>query len=328
KILLNLDHEDGDSILAGCAGGGITEALFTPEKMPAAEGRVWRRLFVSGLLSGHSGIDIASGRANALKVAAGFFAEFADAEVTEVSGGTKSNVIPKEAAVLFSLPPDAEPRLNAAFAAYERRMREAYRHTDAGISLRLEAADAPESVWTPAFSRRFLRALNACPSGVLAFMDEGEGRKQVLTSTNLAASGELADGRISVVSLTRSAENEKRDGLSAEVAKIFADAGAEVNQFGKFPGWLLPKDAPLISTASSVYEKMFGRRPEIITTHGGVECGMIQEKYPDMQIISLGPTITGCHTPEEQLSLASLADTERFLFALIRELTARVFPEQ
>lgn len=320
-ILLNLDHEDGDSILTGCAGGVISEAFFTPETEPAGADRVWFRLTVSGLLSGHSGIDIAAGRANALKIAAGFFAESDGAVPASFTGGTKSNVIPKEADVLFSVAHGDEARLEAAFAAYERRLKTAYSHTDAGITLRLERAEAPQgAVWTEEFARRFVRALHECPSGVLEFADER--RKQVLTSTNLAAAANLPDGRISVLSLQRSADDTKRDACAAGVAAVFEKAGAEVKQYGRFPGWLLPKEAPLIQKAAAVYERLSGRKPNCITTHGGVECGMIQGIYPHMQIISLGPTILGCHTPEEQLSLESLKETERFLFALLRELSS------
>ena len=140
------------------------------------------------------------------------------------------------------------------------------------------------------------------------------------TSSNLAAVADEPEV-FRIITLQRSAVNVSRDALSAEIAFVFREAGADVFTHSSFSGWLLEVNSPLVLRAAEVYERLFGRKPEIETTHGGVECGMIQEKYPAMQIISLGPTIEGCHTVHERMSVLSLEETERFLSALILELS-------
>ena len=305
KILLNLDHEDGNSLLIGCAGGVNTEAVFPKIRtLPKGE---WYTLKISGLASGHSGIDIGLGRANAVKLAADFMTRVNAEQVSAFSSGTKCNVIPKEAEVTFSTEADD---VESVFAAYADEVKERYEKTDSEISMTLERTDEPSF----AYDGFFVHSLHECRNGVVE-----EDARGVLTSSNLAAVVDEADG-FRIITLQRSAVNKSRDALSSEIAFVFREAGADVFTHSSFSGWLLDENSPLVLRAAEVYEKLFGRRPKIETTHGGVECGMIQEKYPEMEIISLGPTIEGCHTVNERMSIQSLEETERFLSELILEL--------
>ena len=305
NTLINLDHEDGNSLLVGCAGGVNTEAVFPKIRtLPKGE---WYTLKISGLASGHSGIDIGLGRANAVKLAADFMTRVNAEQVSAFSSGTKCNVIPKEAEVTFSTDSDA---VESVFAAYADEVRERYAAADPAVSMSLEKTDEPAA----AYDGYFVHALHECRNGVVE-----EDARGVLTSSNLAAVVDEADA-FRIITLQRSAVNTSRDALSAEIAFVFREAGADVFTHSSFSGWLLAENSALVLRAAEVYEQMFGRKPEIETTHGGVECGMIQEKYPEMEIISLGPTIEGCHTVNERMSIQSLDETERFLSALILEL--------
>jgi len=305
NTLINLDHEDGNSLLVGCAGGVNTEAVFPKIRtLPKGE---WYTLKISGLASGHSGIDIGLGRVNAVKLAADFMTRVNAEQVSAFSSGTKCNVIPKEAEVTFSTDSDA---VESVFAAYADEVRERYAAADPAVSMSLEKTDEPAA----AYDGYFVHALHECRNGVVE-----EDARGVLTSSNLAAVVDEADA-FRIITLQRSAVNTSRDALSAEIAFVFREAGADVFTHSSFSGWLLAENSALVLRAAEVYEQMFGRKPEIETTHGGVECGMIQEKYPEMEIISLGPTIEGCHTVNERMSIQSLDETERFLSALILEL--------
>jgi len=305
NTLINLDHEDGNSLLVGCAGGVNTEAVFPKIRtLPKGE---WYTLKISGLASGHSGIDIGLGRANAVKLAADFMTRVNAEQVSAFSSGTKCNVIPKEAEVTFSTDSDA---VESVFAAYADEVRERYAAADPAVSMSLEKTDEPAA----AYDGYFVHALHECRNGVVE-----EDARGVLTSSNLAAVVDEADA-FRIITLQRSAVNTSRDALSAEIAFVFREAGADVFTHSSFSGWLLAENSALVLRAAEVYEQMFGRKLEIETTHGGVECGMIQEKYPEMEIISLGPTIEGCHTVNERMSIQSLDETERFLSALILEL--------
>jgi len=305
NTLINLDHEDGNSLLVGCAGGVNTEAVFPKIRtLPKGE---WYTLKISGLASGHSGIDIGLGRANAVKLAADFMTRVNAEQVSAFSSGTKCNVIPKEAEVTFSTESDA---VESVFTAYVNEVKERYAAADPAVSMSLEKTDEPAA----AYDGYFVHALHECRNGVVE-----EDARGVLTSSNLAAVVDEADA-FRIITLQRSAVNTSRDALSAEIAFVFREAGADVFTHSSFSGWLLAENSALVLRAAEVYEQMFGRKPEIETTHGGVECGMIQEKYPEMEIISLGPTIEGCHTVNERMSIQSLDETERFLSALILEL--------
>ena len=267
---------------------------------------MWYTLKIRGLASGHSGIEIGCGRANAVKLAAEFLTRIKAEQVSAFSAGTKCNVIPKEAAVTFSAEGDAA----SCFAEYCAEIKSLYAETDSEICMTLRAAEIP----AVAYTADFVQALSECRNGVVE-----EDSRGVITSSNLAAVVDEPEG-FRIITLQRSAKNVSRDALSAEIAFVFREAGAEVFSHSSFSGWLLAKDSPLVLRAAELYERLFGRKPDIETTHGGVECGMIQEKYPEMQIISLGPTIEACHTVQERMSVTSLKETERFLFALIAEL--------
>ena len=305
KILINLDHEGGNSLLIGCAGGVNTEAVFPKIRtLPKGE---WYTLKISGLASGHSGIDIGLGRANAVKLAADFMTRVNAEQVSAFSSGTKCNVIPKEAKVTFST---ELTEVESVFADYVDEVKERYSKTDSEICMTLEKTEEPSVV----YDGFFVHSLHECRNGVVE-----EDARGVLTSSNLAAVVDEEDG-FRIITLQRSAVNKSRDALSSEIAFVLREAGADVFTHSSFSGWLLDENSPLVIRAAEVYEKLFGRCPKIETTHGGVECGMIQEKYPVMEIISLGPTIEGCHTVNERMSIRSLEESERFLSELILEL--------
>ena len=302
KILLNLDHEDVNTILIGCAGGMNTDAFFTPKREPAAG--TFYKLSISGLLSGHSGLEIGLNRANAIRLAAAYLQKIPDLKIASFVAGTKPNVIPKEAEVIFS------GELSSTDALLETVKKEFPLETT--VSVTVEKTETPETVWPKEFSKTFTETLLAVPNGVFVQNERG-----VETSSNLAIVT-TENEKILVATLQRSA-TDIRPAVN-KVTDAFLASGASVISYGNYPGWRLNDDAELLKTAADVYENVFGHAPVIETTHGGVECGVFQEKYPGMQIISVGPTIENVHTVNERMNLQSLDDMEKYLEALLLRL--------
>ena len=302
KVLLNLDHEEGTTILTGCAGGMNTDAFFTPEEEPAA-GQFYS-LEITGLLSGHSGVEIGLNRANAIRLAAAYLETVPHLKIASFTAGTKPNVIPKEATVIFS--GDV-----SSTEAYLKTVTQKF-PLETAINVTVEPTETPKTVWTESFSKTFIETLQSVPNGVFKQNERG-----VETSSNLAIVTKENE-KILVATLQRSATDVPA--AVTNVSDVFLSAGASVINYGNYPGWLLNDDSELLKTAADVYQDVFGHAPIIETTHGGVECGVIQEKYPALQIISLGPTIENVHTVNERMNLQSLKDMETYLEALISRL--------
>jgi len=303
KYLLNLDHENMDSILIGCAGGMNTDAFFMPEY-----GEVigeWYTLRLSGLKSGHYGLQIIFNRANAIQLAAEFLKNQNNMVLADFKGGSKSNVIPGEAEVVFSS--------SSGISAEEfmKKIQTEYPE-ETTIKITVTKRESPKTAWTEAFSRKFIDTLLAVPNGIFEKDEHG-----VVTSSNLAIVTE-ENKKLLVATLQRSATTIA-DAVKM-VTDVFTKSGASVVNYGNYPGWLLSADSPLLKIATDTYVKVFGHSPVIQTTHGGVECGIIQEKYPDMQVISLGPTVENVHTVNERMDISTLEMVGTFIEALMEQL--------
>jgi len=302
--LINLDHEHFQSILIGCAGGMNTDAFFLPE-FGSVSGN-WYTLKISGLKSGHSGLEIDQNRGNAILIAAEYLNSLKSLKIASFKGGTKPNVIPEEAEVLFSS--DSIDTLNEYITKLHTKF-----PNENTIKITLTKGEQPKTAWTENFSRMFVETLLSVPNGV--FVKDSNG---VLTSSNLAIVSE-ENNKILVATLQRSAVNVAEP--VNRVSEAFGKSGASVINYGNYPGWLLAKDAPLLKIATETYADVFGHAPIIETTHGGVECGLIQEKYPQLQVVSLGPTVENVHTIKERLEISTLEKIGTYVEALIKRLT-------
>jgi dipeptidase D len=318
--LLNLDSEEEGELTIGCAGGVDTVAARALATEPAPAGRAALRLRVMGLKGGHSGVDIAAGRGNAVRLLGQVLDALVarhDLRVAALKGGNKRNAIPREAAAVVLVEPAREAALRAGVAALERDWRAALGAFDPGLAITL-AVSAAARVIAAADARAVIGLLVAGPHGVEAMSPDIPGLVQ--TSTNLAiVDADAASARAEVCFLTRSAIDASKHALAARIAAVAALAGFEARTSGGYPGWKPEPGSGMVELVNGVHQELFGKPMVVKAIHAGLECGLIGEKYPGMEMASIGPSMWDAHTPDERVSIASVAAFWRLLTATLEK---------
>ncbi len=315
--MLNLDTEEEGSVYIGCAGGLDTVARTEVQVEPLPAGFESYTLEVSGLKGGHSGVDIHEGRANALKVLARALDAALEkgAKVASLKGGSKRNALPREASALIALGSEPVEALTADLAQLEADVRAEFGRFDTPVSITLaKAKENTDSAFSDADARRVAAFLRAAPHGVLAWSPDVPNLVQ--TSTNLAII-ETDGNQVMVATSQRSPRTSaKRDaGAMMKAAAILA--GFTVEQGAGYPGWAPNPSSPLLAVAKRIHKELFGKEPEIKAIHAGLECGIISEKYPGIDVISFGPTIRNAHSPDEMVSIPSVQGFWSYLSAML-----------
>ncbi len=323
RILLNLDSEEDGTIYIGCAGGQDTELLLALDTETAPAGMKPVRIRVGGLQGGHSGLNIHEGRGNAIRLLARFLWKHAptlNLRVASIDGGSKHNAIPRECDALVYLPPEQLERLKSAASAFDKIFKDEYRLIDPDVFLRVDedGIDAPPDVWTPELQQRTINLLFALPHGVMAMSHAVEGL--VETSTNLAVV-HTEGSTIRIVTSQRSSVQTELDEIVGRVCATAELAMAEIRQGNGYPAWQPNPESPLLQQAQKVYRQLFGQVPEVKAIHAGLECGIIGDKFPGMDMISFGPTITGAHSPDERVQISTVQKFWKFLSALLVEIS-------
>lgn len=318
KILVNLDSEDDGEIFVGCAGGVDTTAIFNYKRSFAPENFSYVKVKVSGLLGGHSGGDIHLGRANANKVLARFMWECSqkwDIEVSSFNGGNLRNAIPREAEAIFGIHSDHKGEIERYLTKYTKDIINEYKGIEPSMSLTVESVARPEYCIDSKTSLALVRVLYSAPHGVYSMSRDLEGL--VETSTNLAAVKMEGDDKIKVTTSQRSSVESRKNDMAGQVEAHFQLAGAEVTHSDGYPGWAPNMESPIMKVAADAYEELFGVKPAIKAIHAGLECGLFLAKNPDLDMVSFGPTMTGVHSPDEQLLIPTV---EKFWKHLVRVL--------
>ncbi len=318
SILINLDSEDDGEFFIGCAGGMNTTATFPYKKEEMPEGLFYFEVKVSGLKGGHSGGDIHLNRGNANKILARFLWQTmkeTDMKLSLIEGGNLHNAIPREARAVCAVPMDYKETLRVEFNHFTADIEGELAIADSGVRLNLESCDRPASMVDTGTTKRLLYALIACPHGVQRMSDEMPGI--VETSTNLAAIKMLDGDRILVTTSQRSSVESAKKDIARTVESVFTLAGAEVEHSEGYPGWKPNPKSPIANIVASTYEKLFGQKAKIIAIHAGLECGLFLEKYPHLDMVSVGPTMRGVHSPDEQLHIG---DTQKFWKLIVHVL--------
>jgi dipeptidase D len=309
RLLLNLDSEEEGAVTIGCAGGSTSRITLPLETAPAPGGTVALDVKLSGLKGGHSGMEIHLQRGNAVKLLARVLLaalQQAPFHLATFQGGNKHNALPREATARVVLPTEARAPFTAAVAAETAAIRDELRAVDPDLSVGISEAASPERVWTAAATRKALDLLNALPHGVLAMSNDIPGL--VETSLNLATAASANDALtilLSIRSSVASAMRTTKRGLRA-IAEL---AGAEVQENDGYPSWKPNLDSPLLATFRKLHQQKLGTDPELKAVHAGLECGVLGEKFPGMDMISFGPVIQGAHSPDERVEIGSV---ERF----------------
>jgi dipeptidase D len=308
KYFLNLDTEEIGTLCIGCAGGLNTTARRKAKLVPAGSGAAWR-IKVSGLRGGHSGVDIHQGRGNALRIMGGVLQDVLDglpAELAEVNGGSAHNAIPRESVALMVLDPSRESELKSILATAEARYKAELGGFDSGLRITAEKAERPNVVLDSTDAKQTAALLASMPHGILAMSPDVPGLVQ--TSTNLATVNTKGN-LVEIITSQRSAIASSKQAAARMVATICRLAGCEVEHTGSYPGWKPDPNSDLVRKLQEVHNKLFGKPAELIAMHAGLECGVIGEKYPAMQMVSFGPTIVDPHSPNERVQISTV---ERF----------------
>lgn len=317
-ILLNLDSEEEGELCVGCAGGLDASATFKYRtyKTPAAQKAL--RLSVKGLQGGHSGMDISLYRANANKVMARILyplIETKGARVASFTGGSLRNAIPFEAVADVIIPEEEFKPARVLIDKVFAEVKAEFIDSDPGAVLYIDEIPVPGKFIQSSVMSRAIKAIIACPSNVIRMSQSMPGLTE--TSINLAIV-RTEKGRITVHSLMRSAVDSAKEDLAVRVGCIFELAGADSIEFmGGYSGWTPKLDTPMNKVMMEQFKKVYGRDMKIMATHGGLECAIMGAKYPNWEMVSVGPTIKYPHSPDERVNIASVERTWEYLKAVL-----------
>ena len=301
KTLINLDSEDEGQLFIGCAGGLNTRIRFRLRREAVNEGWKTLRITISGGVGGHSGDDINKDRANMVQQLSRFLCSELPhgLQLLDMLGGGKSNAIAREAHAVIAVPDPAATKKR--LADFGKALAEEFHVTEPSLKCVAESCQSPLKAIRGA--ARILRALFACPHGPLAMSQDIPGL--VETSTNLA-SVKIEGSTLVVVTSQRSPMQSERRMAAAKVAACFTLAGGKVEHSLEYPGWTPNVHSPILKQCVEAYRTLFDAEPEVKAIHAGLECGLFLTKFPDLDMISFGPTLRGVHAPGEKLELASL----------------------
>ena len=319
RRLLNLDSEEEGAVTIGCAGGAISRLLLPVETAALAAGQSLLEVRLKGLKGGHSGVEIHLQRGNAVQLLARALLAAGPLHLAGFQGGNKHNALAREASARVALPQD---RIAAFREAVERELaaiREEYRAVEPGLAFEVAEAGDSGAVWTEDLGRRLLLLLNGVPHGVLAMSHDIPGL--VETSMNLAAVA--ADGgEVAVVVSVRSSVGSALLAQRRRLRALAELVGARIEENEGYPAWKPNLDSHLLKVFRGVHQRALGTEPTLRAVHAGLECGVIGEKFPGMDMISFGPDIRGAHSPDERVRIPSVAPFYRLLTDMLAELAS------
>lgn len=303
KIILNLDSEDDGEIFIGCAGGIDTIIHFNYSKNAIPSGYFPVEIKVGGLLGGHSGDDIDKNRGNAIKILVRFLWEaYANYGIllADFDGGNLRNAIAREARATILVQNGYKEKLVADFNVFKHQVIEENSRNEPSLVLELGSTEKPEFVCKDAETEKLLNALYACPHGVHRMSAKMDN--MVETSTNLA-SVKFKEHNIEITTSQRSETESGKMDIANMVVAVFQMIGASVRHSDGYPGWTPDPDSPIVKITAEAYRRLFDNEPVVRSIHAGLECGLFLEKYPDLDMVSFGPTIKGAHSPDERINI-------------------------
>lgn len=318
SILLNLDSEDDGQFFIGCAGGIDTTITFDYKREMAPADYHWFDIELANLSGGHSGGDIHEGRANSNKLLARFLfglSQKHDIVLSEISGGNLRNAIPRAAHAVVGVHTSKKEEVVVAFNEFVADVKNEYSHTDPAMDITIATADKPEYAIDSDTTLRLIRSLYACPHGVISMSREMEGLTE--TSTNLASVKMPAEGKVVVTTSQRSCVDSRKYDIANMVESVFLLAGAEVEHGDGYPAWSPNLDSKIMHIASDAYEELYGVKPAIKAIHAGLECALFKQNYPELDMVSFGPTLRDVHSPSERMHIPAV---ERFWGQLRRTI--------
>ena len=320
KILLNLDSEDEGIFTVGCAGGKHTfvnmplEYSEVPDKFKPCS------IKAGGMKGGHSGVDIQEERANAIIILTRVLSLIEDdIRIVYINGGTAHNAIPRDAEAVIFISEDREKAAKKVIREFEKTVKIEFGSTEPDLKLNFNPfKDIKDNrAMTAETTKKAINLILAMPHGVAGMSADIEGL--VETSNNMA-NVKVEDGMLKALSSQRSSVMSKLLEISNKIESIAKLAGADYETTKGYPAWEPNPNSELLKTALKTYESMYGSKPEVKAIHAGLECGIIAEKYPGMDMISFGPTIEGAHSPDERVNINAVENCWNYLLALLKAI--------
>ncbi len=306
KILINLDSEDEGELFIGCAGGMDTsiEMNYQKEKIPQS----WYscKISVTGLNGGHSGDEIDKGLGNANKILNRFLwrlSEKVEFKLSNFDGGNLRNAIAREASAIISVSQHEKEQIRLALNIFTSEIQSEYAITEKALHLDMTTINTPEFAIDKETQKKLLNAVYACPHGVIAMSQSINNL--VETSTNLA-SVKFIDNKIIIGTSQRSSVDSALTDVATMVRTVFELTGATVKHTDGYPGWTPKLDSEILKVTEKSYKKLFNEDPKVLAIHAGLECGLFLTKYPHLDMISIGPTVKGAHSPDERMNIPTV----------------------
>ncbi|MGP2569643.1 aminoacyl-histidine dipeptidase [Ornithobacterium rhinotracheale] len=316
KILLNLDTEEDNEIGIGCAGGVDVSGEGTYDLIPTVSEEMSLKITVKGLNGGHSGMEIHKGLGNANKILAKLIAAISDDyKIHSIDGGGLRNAIPREAMATLVMLDVSKAEREVEDKAW--KIKEKLSHIDPNLTVLIEADDKePKDSMTVEDSKKFIKMLNELHNGVFKMSEDVEG---LVEASNNVARVIINNGKASVYCLTRSSVEESKEAVVRQLTAALSKAGLKVSLDGDYPGWAPNPKSEILAELVEQYKKLFNEEPNVAACHAGLECGIIAEHIPGLDMVSFGPTILGAHSPEEKANIESVQKFWTFLLAILKD---------
>jgi dipeptidase D len=321
ELLINLDSEEEGQIFVSCAGGMSTKATFSFKREDAPKDWFFMKASLKGLNGGHSGDDINKKRANAIKILTRFIYKENEKYGVRLSGfnaGKMHNAIPRDGVAVFAVKNDVKENVKADWNIFQKDVEEEYHVTDTTMEFSLDSTEAGQTLPVNV-SDKFILALQAIDNGVLSMCQDEALAWMVETSSNVA-SVKTDENMITVVTSQRSNVTSNLENMGNTVKAVFQLADAQVEQGDSYPAWKMNADSELTKITVEAYKKLFNKEPKVLGIHAGLECGLFSERYPELDMVSFGPTLRNVHTPDECLYIPTVEMTWNFLLEILKNI--------
>ncbi|MDH6355777.1 dipeptidase D [Dysgonomonas sp. PH5-45] len=320
SILLNLDTEDEGELCVGCAGGADVDISFQYKDVEVPEGESAIKVSLTGLKGGHSGCEIHLGRANANKLMFRFLKEAVrdyEARLSFIDGGSLRNAIPREAFAIITVPAGSEQEVIDLVASYNDLFAVEFASTEGSIIFKAEKTDLPKTLFPEEIQDDLINAIIGAPNGVQSMLTDFPGTVEASTSL---ASVKSQPGLTEVKFLSRSSSESKKEAVCSSIESVFELAGAKVEIVNPYPGWQPNIKSKTLAVMKKVYKDLYGNEPVVQVVHAGLECGIILDSTPGLDIVSFGPTIMNPHSPDEYVDIATVGKFYDYLIATLANL--------
>ena len=320
-MLINLDSEDEGEMFVSCAGGRSTVATFRFTREDAPKDYFFVEISLKGLTGGHSGDDINKRRANAIKILSRFVYNMEEkygSRLVSFNSGKLHNAIPRDGRAIIAVPNAVKEQVRADWNVFTAAVEDEFHVTDTSMAFKMESTE-PAKVISAEAGKNIVRALQAVDNGIFAICQDEALGGMVETSSNIAVV-KTSETEMEILASQRSNVMSNLDNQCNTIKAVFQLAGAEVIQNDGYPAWKMNPNSQLTKAAVDAYKKIFGKEPIVRGIHAGLECGLFSEKYPELDMVSFGPTLRDVHTPDERLLIPTVQMVWDHLLEMLKHI--------